>query len=207
MRQSSLTSLEDHGRKARPLHNAVLEAIKQNSLDGFLARVRPLDLLKDGRNCIFLYPSFLPEQSWIARGNLLHIAARESATHIIAFLIGYGFNLNWPDPAWGNTPLHNIIDSRSERSLEAAELVIRAGADPNIKNDLGNTPLHSAVYANNLPITRLLVESGANLIAINRIKFTPLELSYAVSERLLIAEFLIESGAPKHLASDDSPQP
>ncbi|CAB0030340.1 unnamed protein product [Trichogramma brassicae] len=42
----------------------------------------------------------------------------------------------------GNTPLHLIVDSVSSEAMEEAEIVLRRGADPNLANEDGDTPLH-----------------------------------------------------------------
>ncbi len=51
--------------------------------------------------------------------------------------------------------------------VEAVETLIRAGADANVKDALGNTPLMIATIFGKTDVAVLLIESGANLNLIN----------------------------------------
>jgi ankyrin repeat protein len=61
--------------------------------------------------------------------------------------------------------------------VEAMRVLIAAGADPNAKSPDGNTVLHQAVTAKQVPIIKLLVEKGAKLDAVNKDNLTPLLLA------------------------------
>jgi ankyrin repeat protein len=50
---------------------------------------------------------------------------------------------------------------------EIAELLLEKGADPNIKDCEGNTPLHFAAEENNLSLLKLLSKKGGNINAVN----------------------------------------
>jgi uncharacterized protein len=65
----------------------------------------------------------------------------------------------------------------SRDPLEALNLLIAAGADPNIKAPDGTTPLHEAVQEEQVPIIRALVAGGAKLDAVNKDNLTPLLLA------------------------------
>ena len=62
-------------------------------------------------------------------------------------------NLNIPPLAW--SALHG--------QTEAARLLIENGADVNIKDDDGSTPLHGAAVFGRADVAKLLIENGANL--------------------------------------------
>jgi len=61
--------------------------------------------------------------------------------------------------------------------LQALELLLAAGANPNVKAPDGSTPLHQAVQEEQVPIIRALVAAGAKLDAVNKDNLTPLLLA------------------------------
>lgn len=71
----------------------------------------------------------------------------------------------------GLTPLHGAaLTNRAE----AAELLIRRGADVNAAASDGGTPLHAAAFLGNKEVVAALVEHGADVNAANRRGETPL---------------------------------
>ncbi len=86
------------------------------------------------------------------------------------------------------TPLHLA------RTPEMIELLINAGADVNIENHFGDSPLLQAVYRGHHGLVELLIEKGADLNHRNRFGDTPLQ--EAVKRDLIVmAEMLIAAGA------------
>ncbi len=66
----------------------------------------------------------------------------------------------------------------SNRSTaDAVQVLLAAGADPNVIAPDGSTPLHQAVQARQVPIIRALVAAGARLDAVNGDNLTPLLLA------------------------------
>ena len=65
----------------------------------------------------------------------------------------------------------------SRDPLEALNLLLAAGADPNAKAADGSTPLHQAVQEQQVPIIRALAAAGAKLDAVNKDNLTPLLLA------------------------------
>jgi ankyrin repeat protein len=65
----------------------------------------------------------------------------------------------------------------SRDPLEAVQLLLAAGANPNAKAPDGSTPLHQAVQERQVAIIRALVASGAKLDAVNKDNMTPLLLA------------------------------
>jgi ankyrin repeat protein len=61
--------------------------------------------------------------------------------------------------------------------LEALNLLLAAGADPNAKAGDGSTPLHQAVQELQVPLIRALAAAGAKLDAVNKDNLTPLLLA------------------------------
>ncbi len=67
-----------------------------------------------------------------------------------------------PDQGARKTPLHYAVD---ERSVEAIDLLIAHGADPNGRPGLRETPLEVAARRGRLELVRALVERGAEVTA------------------------------------------
>ncbi|HSP68655.1 MAG TPA: ankyrin repeat domain-containing protein [Bryobacteraceae bacterium] len=63
--------------------------------------------------------------------------------------------------------------------LEALQLLLAAGADPNVKAADGSTPLHQAVQEEHVGMIRALAAAGAKLDAVNKDNLTPLLLAEA----------------------------
>src|SRR5581483_2791593 len=107
-----------------------------------------------------------------------------------------------PDPNTGRTPLMAAIkggngapisggpgftrigapqyrEPGNRDPLEAVNLLLKAGADPNAKAPDGSTPLHQAVQEEQVPLIRALVAAGAKLDAVNKENLTPLLLAEA----------------------------
>ncbi len=67
----------------------------------------------------------------------------------------------------------------SRDPLEAIQLLLASGADPNVKAPDGSTPLHQAVQEEHVGMIRALVAAGAKLDAVNKDNLTPLLLAEA----------------------------
>jgi hypothetical protein len=65
----------------------------------------------------------------------------------------------------------------SRDPLEALEVLLAAGANPNAKAPDGSTPVHQAVQARQVAMIRALVGAGASLTATNKDNLTPLQLA------------------------------
>jgi ankyrin repeat protein len=65
----------------------------------------------------------------------------------------------------------------SRDALEALNLLLAAGANPNVKAPDGSSPLHQAVDEQQVAMIRALVASGGKLDAVNKDNLTPLLLA------------------------------
>ena len=84
------------------------------------------------------------------------------------FAAGPGFNRLGPPP---------FREPGSRDPLEALQVLLAAGANPNAKAPDGSTPLHLAVQEQQVAIIRALVAAGGKLDAVNKDNLTPLLLA------------------------------
>ena len=85
-----------------------------------------------------------------------------------SFAAGPGFDRLGPPP---------YREPGSRDALEALNLLLAAGANPNAKAPDGSTPLHQAVDEQHVAMIRALVGAGAKLDAVNKDNLTPLLLA------------------------------
>lgn len=85
-------------------------------------------------------------------------------------LLHHGVNANARDGS-RSTPLFYV------KSSNAADLLIRAGADVNASDRNGNTPLHVAVFTGQDGVVTLLLQNGAKVNVVNDLQETPLHWS------------------------------
>jgi ankyrin repeat protein len=93
----------------------------------------------------------------------LHAAVNEldsgAATDMIALLLRHGADVNAWDRKRHTTPLLVAIFNEQPR---AAEMLLEAGADPNVKNDEGDFPLLVCAELGDLRTALRLLASGAD---------------------------------------------
>jgi ankyrin repeat protein len=128
---------------------------------------------------------------------------------IVRVLLEKGANPNNTDLEDNSSPLH-----KSVQNIELTKLLIEAGADVNIKNDHGETPLH---YVMDLSVAQTLISSGADVNAKNIFGLTPLHqmarLGFFAGDAatknmaLKIAKALIDSGADVNAKDRDARTP
>lgn len=77
----------------------------------------------------------------------------------------------------GKTPLHSAAENGSSRLVD---LLLQPGwkADPNIKDNAGNVPLHYAVAGAHLEVSRILVNHGTGLDIVNNERQTPFHIAW-----------------------------
>ena len=104
----------------------------------------------------------------------LHWAAMYDSPGVALLLLGGHAPIDAQEPRFGWTPLRiAAINNR----LQVAEVLLRAGANPNLKNVDGYCPLHEAVSYNRKEVVELLVKYKADLNVRDTNDHTPLFLA------------------------------
>ena len=130
----------------------------------------------------------------------IHTAARAGDLDQISALVAQSPELVNARDGRGNTPLHLAVQ---ELKLESVKRLLAAGADVKAQNALGAGALHFVAYAGSperdtrsqrAAMAALLIESGANVQAVDRRGMTPLHVA-AVKGRDELLELLITAKA------------
>lgn len=100
------------------------------------------------------------------------------------FAAGPGFSRLGPPP---------FREPGSRDPLEALQLLVAAGANPNAKAPDGSTPLHQAVQLQQVPMIRALAAAGASPMAVNKDNQIPLATAEKLKD-LTAAEAAVAAG-------------
>ena len=103
----------------------------------------------------------------------------------------------------GCGPSVNIWEAARTGNIEAIKQHLAAGADVNVKDKSGKTPLHSAAAKEHENIAELLIANGANVNAKNNKGRTPLHYATGTGWQggYEIAKLLISKGADVNVNS------
>lgn len=138
---------------------------------GFAAQHGSLALVQ------FLWERTAPEDRHKEGWDLLCKAAASESIPTVQFLLDQHVPVNRSaasrpghtesgfDVGIGNTPLHNALQTKPGVVLPLTTLLIAHGADINVENALGETPLMLAAARSSKTILLMLIAHGANLNA------------------------------------------
>jgi len=95
----------------------------------------------------------------------LHKVAQKGNPECLQLLIENGANLDAMDIEC-NSPLHVIafsLEGNEEDKERCTEILVFSGADPNARNKLGESPLHTMTEFGRLKSAQVLIENGADV--------------------------------------------
>jgi len=121
---------------------------------------------------------------------VLNLAIRFDSAEIVKLLVDNGSKFQKRDINSGDTPLH---EAAAGGNPEIFKYLVKKGADINVKNSDGDSPIHKA-SGHSLEIASFLIESGVNVNIKNKHGETPLHLA-AKSRNAVTIEYLITHGA------------
>jgi hypothetical protein len=157
---------------------------------------------------------------WVCRSN-----DHERSVPLARLLLERGAHMETKDVVWG-TPSGTVLHIAAQQgNCPIAALLLAHGADANLSNRFGRTPLHLAVnlltnglplinpaiiLKNGLSMMKLLLDSGADVNATTKAGETPLHgacSSSGLKVGISVVQFLLENGADVNPISEDVPRP
>ena len=128
----------------------------------------------------------------------LHVAAEMGSVEVMKLLLAKGAALEAREDVEGLTPLHRAAICRPI-DPEPFRVLLAAGADPNARDGIGETPLHFAARGlgpevDTSEVVALLLDAGADVNARDRFGLSPLHHA-ASSANEKVVELLISRGA------------
>ena len=113
----------------------------------------------------------------------LHEAAYHNDIRAIHRLLITGMSVNIVRQEDGNTPLH-VASARGH--MQVLILLLKLGADVNVRNPDELSPLHLAAYSGNAHAVSLLLDWGADISAQDNIGATPLHIAALKDDELAV---------------------
>jgi hypothetical protein len=125
--------------------------------------------------------------------NPLHAAARSGNFEVVRLLIEYSPAYINARTNFGTTPLLSALEGHNVKDGSILRLLLEHGADINMPNQIGWTPLHRASGDGSLEVVRLLLEHGANVDLKDNWGRTALEVASGTEVTDLLQEYSKES--------------
>ena len=124
----------------------------------------------------------------------LHVAAANDNVEAAAILISHGAKIDVRDKVNNDTALiYGIRDGK----FSVAEVLLEAGADPNLTDRRGFTPLHIAVARDDVKIVQSLLDHGAAInVRTQSDGRTPLMIAAAAGFEEMVELLLSRGGDP-----------
>ncbi|XP_077887452.1 uncharacterized protein LOC144370512 [Ictidomys tridecemlineatus] len=135
----------------------------------------------------------------------LHYACAYGNPAVVALLVKRKCSVNLYDSD-GNTPLMKVDVANGFAAIqyeeeECAIILLENGANPNVHNNKGETPLHCAMFYRNTSIATKLLSFNADIEAKNTSGQTPLLFAIKKNRQMMV-EFFIKNKANIHAVDD-----
>lgn len=131
----------------------------------------------------------------------LHLAAQYNHPAVVRRLLASGANVNARNQ-WSQTPLWQTAWQDWHGNTEVAHILVAQGAQLDIADEKGHTPLHMAARAGNTPMAKYLIAQGADVEHTNNKGRTPLYQA-VIGNHLAAASLLLDNGADANVQIGD----
>lgn len=172
-------------------HGADLKLIRQPKRR-FLTVVRQRNVAV---MTVFLDAGFLAGmRRYRGNGDSVHAVARFGSVEMMQLLLGYGASVD-AVAKHGCCPLHQTVMYAGRGDM--LRFLLDRGADMNVKNNGGYTPLHTAVCRGNVGAVRMLLEYGADVGMVRRHQWKPVRtrsVGRLLGSREDVRKVLVEFG-------------
>jgi len=133
----------------------------------------------------------------------LHIAAELGAIDSLEILLSAGFDWSYLDST-GQSPLHYCTKLDSTNSSLCVTLLCLQGNKRllNIKDKNGNEAIHCSILNNNINVTNILLQFGANINSPNKKGKTAKDIAYENNLENIISLFKANDGSKSNIPYD-----
>jgi ankyrin repeat protein len=131
----------------------------------------------------------------------IHTAAREGNLKEVKRQLAWGVNVNKSNFFTRDTPL---IEAAANGYLDVVKLLIKNGADVNLKGEAWYGPLHAAAAKGHIEVVKILLENGADVNIFHQNK--PLH-NAAMNGHVEVARILLAHGADINAKGTDEAAP
>lgn len=97
---------------------------------------------------------------------------------------------------------NKLLEAVKQGNIENVKELLSQGADINISDEYGETPLHSAALYGHLDVVKYLVEQGADVDVKNKFWETPLDVAEN-NKYPAIVKYLVEQDADVDAEKDN----
>jgi ankyrin repeat protein len=126
------------------------------------------------------------------------LASRRSSSSSRQSALRFSYAFGQQDRTCGRRPSHvSLSSTASEEKCSLVEVLVRSGADMEICDRDGNSPLHIAVLTGDIFNINTLLDNGANIHRRNKAGLTPLGVISTDDQRSneMISRLLLQRGA------------
>ncbi|KAL2374239.1 hypothetical protein RJ035_000191 [Blastomyces gilchristii] len=141
--------------------------------------------------------------SQIDSPTVLHIASKGKSEAVIAILLEAGLDPNKTTCEYYWTPLSYMMLSTKGSSISRvnmAKLLLDAGANPDLADDMNWTSLHLAIERGDADMVKILIERGTSLTVMTGKGDTPLCLAVRLQDKRMVRA-LLDNGCNPSLGS------